>query len=106
MARKPQRIGVPGEIKLENVEIEPQIQESKDNVVSAESIQNLIKIPIYTVKITHPSLRHRAEPSVNGRIIGIITNRGIYGIFKEQDGWGQLEDESWIMLKFCQKIEK
>lgn len=106
MARKPQRIGVPEEIKLENVEIEPQVQESKDNIVSAESIQNLIKIPMYTVKITHPSLRHRTEPSVNGRIVGIITNQGIYDIFKEQDGWGQLEDKSWIMLKFCQKIEK
>jgi hypothetical protein len=38
---------------------------------------------MYTVKITHPSLRHRAEPSVNGRIIGIITNQGTYDIFKE-----------------------
>ena len=55
---------------------------------------------LYKVRVTHSSLRKRAEPSVNGQILGIISDKGEYYIYEEQDGWGQLDDGSWIMLKY------
>ena len=63
------------------------------------------KTPIYSVHVTHPSLRRRAEPSYNAKIMGFITDCGIYKIFAENAGWGQLEDETWIALQYTSKIK-
>ena len=62
--------------------------------------------PLYTVRVTHVSLRHRSTPEIANNIIGIITNRGIYQIYEERDGWGRLEDGSWIMLKYTEKYNE
>lgn len=58
-----------------------------------------IKTPaLYKVQVTHPSLRRRANPSTDSEVLGLITDKGIYEIFNEVPGWGQLKDNSWIML--------
>lgn len=59
--------------------------------------------PTYTVKVTHPSLRRRQAPSLSAPVLGLITDQGQYEIFEEQDGWGKLEDNSWISLEFTTK---
>jgi len=43
---------------------------------------------LYKVQVTHSSLRRRSEPSTNGAILGIISDKGQYYIDKEKDGWG------------------
>ena len=66
-----------------------------------------IKTPaLYKVQVTHPSLRRRANPSTDSEVLGLITDKGIYEIFNEVPGWGQLKDNSWIMLQFCHRIEE
>jgi len=63
-------------------------------------------LALYKVQVTHPSLRRRAEPSIDGEILGLITDKGEYEIFAEVGGWGRLKDNSWIMLQFCHKIKE
>ena len=61
---------------------------------------------LYKVKIIHSSLRKRNAPSIDAPVTGIISDEGIYIICNEQDGWGQLQDGSWIMLQYTQKWDK
>jgi len=58
----------------------------------------------YNVKVIHCNLRKRANASFDSNIIGNITDMGVYTIIEEFDGWGKLEDGSWINLKFTEKI--
>ena len=59
--------------------------------------------PIFTVKVTHPSLRVRCAPTGNAEVVGLITDGGIYDIFAVDGEWGQLADGNWIMLTFTAK---
>lgn len=61
---------------------------------------------LYKVQVTHPSLRRRSTPEIAENVIGVITDRGIYTITNERNGWGQLEDGSWIMLQYTEKISE
>ena len=70
-----------------------------------EIIEESIKTPIYKVKVMHPKLRIRTTPSTDGEVVDHITNQGVYTIFAEKNGWGQLEDDNWIMLSYTQKIK-
>lgn len=86
------------------------VQETQTSCLTADGI-DLEKLPtakedepLYKVKVKHSSLRKREAPNTNAKIIGFITDLGIYDIFDERDGWGQLKDFSWIMLEFTQRI--
>lgn len=68
-------------------------------------IEDLSK-PFYKVQVTHPSLRRRSTPEIAENIVGVIIDKGIYTIIDERDGWGQLEDGSWIMLQYTEKISE
>lgn len=95
MGQKPQRLGRPPLIE------ETSIQE--DEII--EKITPPTQTPLYEVKITHPSLRRRAQPNEAAKILGVIEDQGIYKIFDIQNGWGKLDDGSWIMLCFTGKIK-
>lgn len=121
MARRNYRVGVPEEKKspviteekceipeeqiippAEDVTVKPQV---KIMEVATEKIPYSSEDPIlYNVRVTHPSLRRRAEPNNQAEILGLITDMGTYGIYMEESEWGQLQDKSWIMLKFTQRI--
>lgn len=81
----------------ENI-IEPKL-EDESNII----IEN-IKKPIYKVKVNHPALRIRTAPSLQANPIDLITDQGIYEIFDEVNGWGQLENDNWIMLAYTTKL--
>ena len=63
-------------------------------------------ISLYQIRVDHSSLRRRAEPSLEGEVLGYITDKGMYNIYSEVGGWGKLEDGSWIMLQYTSKIKK
>lgn len=109
MAKRSYRVGIPPEeLKPipEDVTVEPQMKVVE---VSDEKIEKKLKKPtdppIYKVRVTHPSLRRRDEPSQDGEVIGFITDQGIYDIYAEVAGWGWLEDGSWIMLQYTSKVD-
>ena len=52
------------------------------------------------VKVTAKLLNCRLEPSFNAQILNLIKMDEIHNIVAEQDGWGQLENGSWINLSF------
>ena len=59
---------------------------------------------LYSVKVTHPSLRRRVAPSLSSEVAGFITDQGIYKIYDEVNGWGKLENGNWIMLSYTKVV--
>jgi len=112
MARKNYRVGVPNEVKIPEIEVIPPAEDVSTETQTKIMEVEVGKIPyspndpiLYKVRVTHPSLRRRAEPNDKAEIVGFITDMGIYDIYKEEMEWGQLQDKSWIMLRFCRKVE-
>lgn len=97
--------GIEGEAIEENA-IKPQVEEEVIAIEEVESKENKQPAALYSVKVTHPSLRRRSEPEVADNIVGLISDKGIYNIYAEVGGWGKLEDGSWIMLQFTKKISE
>ena len=59
----------------------------------------------YQVKVTASTLNYRKGPGINYDINGTITNKGIYTIIEESNGWGKLKSgEGWISLKYTKKL--
>lgn len=62
--------------------------------------------PLYTVHVTHPSLRRRSAPKIAQNMLGLITDMGNYAVYEEREGWGRLEDGSWIMLQYTERCNE
>lgn len=62
--------------------------------------------PLYTVHVTHLSLRRRSTPEIAQNVLGVITDRGNYAVYEEREGWGRLEDGSWIMLQYTERCNE
>lgn len=80
-----------------------------------ESIKPANEVKVFTpylIRVAAGLLNYREEPSLNSKILGTITNGGVYTIISEQkdsDGnsWGQLKGNSaWIMLKYVSKYSR
>jgi hypothetical protein len=52
------------------------------------------------VKVTAKLLNCRLEPSYNGKVLNAIKMNEVHNIVVERDGWGLLENGSWINLTF------
>ena len=52
------------------------------------------------VKVTAKLLNCRLQPSMSAQILGTIKMDEVHNVVAEQDGWGQLENGSWINLEF------
>lgn len=97
----------PEVIKVEEVSIEEPIEVQVEEPIVVDDVKKPnveCPFPIYVVRVTHPSLRRRAAPTLRAEVLGFITDKGIYDIFEERDGWGRLEDGSWIKLEFTEKL--
>lgn len=57
------------------------------------------------IKVTAKLLNCRLQPSYNGQILGTIKMDEVHNVVAEQDGWGQLENGSWIKLEFTVPYE-
>lgn len=58
----------------------------------------------YTVKVTTSKLNIRKGAGTNYEIVDCITDKGIYTIIEENNGWGKLKSEvGWICLKYTKK---
>ena len=62
--------------------------------------------PLYTVHVTHPSLRRRSTPKIAQNMLGLTTDMGNYAVYEEREGWGRLEDGSWIMLQYTERCNE
>lgn len=59
----------------------------------------------YKVKVTASALNYRKGPGVSYAINGTITDRGIYTIVEESNGWGKLKSGAgWINLKYTSRV--
>lgn len=52
------------------------------------------------VKVTAKLLNCRLQPSMSAQILGTIKMDEVHNVVAVQNGWGQLENGSWINLKF------
>lgn len=59
----------------------------------------------YKVKVTADALNYRKGPGTNYGINGTITDKGVYTIVEEKDGWGKLKSGAgWISLKYTSRV--
>lgn len=67
---------------------------------TATSAQVTTSCP-YTVRVTDDSLNIRSGSGVNFDVVGVISDRGVYTITEENNGWGKLKSGvGWISLKY------
>lgn len=59
---------------------------------------------MYTVKVTHPALRVRRAPNIQAEVVDVIQDQGCYTIINETNGWGQIDEDKWIMLSYTKII--
>ena len=88
----------------------PILQKSEDNKMEENIFETVFEPeypvepqPIYSVQVTHSSLRKRVAPNLQAEIAGYIQDRGTYEIFDEVNGWGKLKDGNWIMLTYTER---
>lgn len=87
---------------MEEIEYKDKVEEVNEPVtIFSQEI-----LPLFSVKVIHPSLRRRSTPEIAENVVGVITDRGIYEIYKVNGDWGQLQDNSWIMLQYTEKISE
>lgn len=84
------------------------MEEVKNEVQTEEIEWQIQDVPaiLFNVKVTHPSLRRRSTPEIAKNVVGIISDGGIYPIYDQNGDWGKLEDGTWIMLKYTEKISE
>ena len=59
----------------------------------------------FRVKVTANSLNVRAQPNTSSKIMGVITDKGVYTIIDTQGSWGKLKSGmGWISLNYAKKI--
>ena len=59
----------------------------------------------YKVKVTASALNYRKGPGTKYDINGTITDKGIYTIVEESNGWGKIKSGAgWISLKYTKKL--
>lgn len=58
------------------------------------------------IKVTAKLLNCRLQPSASAQVIGLLKMDEIHNIVAEINGWGQLEDGSWINLSFTVPHER
>jgi len=49
-------------------------------------------------------LNIRTQPNLNCDVARTVQNNDILTIIKEENGWGQLEDNNWVNLEYIEKI--
>lgn len=86
---------------VESEPVEPAV-ESEPELDIVPEVEEELK-PIKTVKPKINALRAHSAPSMESECTKVI-NSIHYDIYKEQDGWGMLEDGSWILLSFTNKV--
>lgn len=57
------------------------------------------------IKVTANLLNCRLQPSMKAKILGTIKMDEVHNVVAEQNGWGQLENGSWINLQFTAPVE-
>lgn len=59
----------------------------------------------YKVKVTANCLNIRKEPNAKSKKVGEITDKGVYTIVEEKEGWGKLKSGAgWISLKYVKGV--
>lgn len=71
---------------------------------SGKKIYTVSSTP-YKVRVNTDSLNIRKGAATSYDKVGAITDRGIYTIVEEKNGWGKLKSGAgWISLSYCKKI--
>lgn len=77
------------------------IKETKIEVMTPEEVQKLEKG--YFVLVPG-FLRIRNGPGINFEEVGTIFDQNRHYVFEENNGWGRIGDDQWIMLQYTEKV--
>lgn len=72
-----------------------------------EKKEKIIKDESFFVSVTSDSLNVRSTPEDDNdnNIMYQITDHSTHKITESRNGFGQIEDGNWIMLKYTKRIE-
>lgn len=74
-------------------------------VIYAVNIDSLVDNKSYLVRVNTGSLNIRSGPNTTYKVVGSITDRGIYTIVETQGTWGKLKSGAgWISLNYVIKL--
>lgn len=60
----------------------------------------------YKVRVIAGALNYRSGPGTQYKVNGVITDKGIYTIVGEENGWGKLKSGAgWISLKYTSRLD-
>ena len=78
-----------------NIPVEPipEIKEVKEEIV----VQPFEE---YDVRVAYSVLKIRENPNPQAKEVGFIKDKGVYHILEEQNGFGRIADNQWIMLSY------
>jgi hypothetical protein len=76
---------------------------------TTSKVSSSVTTASYKVRVTVGSLNIRKGPSTSNPIVGTITDKGVYTIVEEKNGWGLLKSyqtnrNGWISLTYAKKI--
>lgn len=60
----------------------------------------------FYVKLTVPALNCRSGASKTFAVKNILRDKEPHLVLKEVNGWGRLEDNTWIDLSFTERCER
>ena len=91
------------ELKPEHI-IEPEIvQADKEESIIKEVKTEVKSFEEYRIRVNCPCLCIRKNPSLEAEEVGLITDRGLYIILDEENGFGKIGENQWIMLSFTKR---
>lgn len=99
---------VPGAKKNCPLYLLPKYQEFKDLIFSYMKSPQ-VNHTSYLVRVTAAGLNIRQSPNASSKIMGVITDKGVYTIVDEDNGWGLLKSyrdkrNGWIKLSYTKKL--
>lgn len=98
--------------EVEQIEIPMSVEEAPLEAAAPQVEEEVVvesepePVPLYQVRIDHPSKRYRKEPTLASETVGLITDQGIYNVYEETAQWIKLDNGYWTMKEHTSKIKK
>lgn len=77
---------------------EPEIVEASQSIEEFQPYKGIVKTTYFKY------LNIRTQPNLNCDVARTAQNNDILTIVREENGWGQLEDNNWVNLQYIEKI--
>ena len=90
---------------MEELKLLAQLNSKLNSSLDKQASLSEACLSCFKVRVTADSLNYRAGAGVKYKINGTITDKGVYTIVNQLNGWGKLKSGAgWINLKYTKRI--